>query len=329
MSILMQDLKLAIRQMWRRPGFTLVAVLTLAIGMGVNAVAFTVVNGLLFKGFIVSATDGAGRILTTPGGDEAGNASLEEYRRFARRHAGRARRRGRGPAVAGVAPRWHRRNRLGHVRLARTTSRWSTARPIAGRVDVGQRGASAPSVVIGERFWRRKLNAASIAGLTLRLNDTDVSVAGVLPDSFTGPAGTLLARCLAAARRSRAVQHARPRCSAAMSAGCSSSAGFAPGMSVPEVTGTRRRGGGSDGARLARHAPRARRALSTVQRRNSELRGLTTAAAIAMGIIGLVLLLACFNVTNLLLARAVERERDMGIRAAHRRQHVRASCGSS
>ena len=44
MSLFIEDLKISIRQLWQRPVFTLTAVLTLAIGMGVNAVAFAVVN---------------------------------------------------------------------------------------------------------------------------------------------------------------------------------------------------------------------------------------------------------------------------------------------
>src|SRR5688500_19674390 len=82
MSILIQDLRLSFRQLSRKPAFTLTAVLTLAIGMGVNAVAFTVVNGVLFKGSAARAAADIGRIQTTPGGDEGGNASLAEYARF-------------------------------------------------------------------------------------------------------------------------------------------------------------------------------------------------------------------------------------------------------
>src|SRR5262245_9081151 len=79
---LMQDLKLAVRQLRQRPLFALTAVLTLAIGMGVNAVAFTVVNGLLFRGPAAAAGADLGRIATIPGGDESGYTSLAEYERF-------------------------------------------------------------------------------------------------------------------------------------------------------------------------------------------------------------------------------------------------------
>ena len=82
MSDLLQDVRHSLRQLIRRPVFTATAVLTLAIGMGVNAVAFGVVNGLLFKGYALSGIPETGRILTTPGGDESGYASIPEYERF-------------------------------------------------------------------------------------------------------------------------------------------------------------------------------------------------------------------------------------------------------
>src|SRR5262245_37016988 len=88
MAVFFQDLSLAIRQLRQRPLFAFTAVLTLAIGMGVNAVAFTVVNGLLFRGPATSVTRGIGRIATMPEGDESGYASLAEYERFAEATAG-------------------------------------------------------------------------------------------------------------------------------------------------------------------------------------------------------------------------------------------------
>jgi hypothetical protein len=77
------DLRLAIRQLRRRPAFTAIAVITLAIGLGVNTVAFGVVNGVLIKGFKGKTASDVGRIVTIPGGDEGGYASMPEYERFA------------------------------------------------------------------------------------------------------------------------------------------------------------------------------------------------------------------------------------------------------
>src|SRR5512147_3008720 len=82
MMTFFQDLHLAFRQLRGRPAFTATAVLTLALGMGVNVVAFGVVNGLLFKTFARKTSADVGRIATTPGGDEDGYASLQEYERF-------------------------------------------------------------------------------------------------------------------------------------------------------------------------------------------------------------------------------------------------------
>lgn len=314
MSVLIDDLTSSSRQLRRRPLFTLTAVLTLAIGIGVNAVAFTVVNGVLFKRSAVGARNDVGRILTTPGGDENGLASLEEYARFqdatrgsldlaaegrlsmAWQHEGATR----TAWVLFVSPTY-----FGHL----------DAHPIAGQVTVTRTDGSVPSAVIGERFWRRQLNAASLAGLTLRLNDTLVNVAGVLPESFRGPSGLyspdvwLPLDDVALFNTSPALQKRDQRWLFLVGR-------IEPGVRVPEVQARVE----AAAAAMAREWPDSYRQRGARFRLlgegNSELRGLSAAAAVAMGIIGLVLLLACFNVANLLLARAVERERDIAIRAA-------------
>jgi predicted permease len=314
MSVLVHDVKLAMRQVWRHPIFTLAAVLTLAIGMGVNTVAFALVNGVLFKGFTASAADGVGRLLTTPGGDESGNASLTEYQRFVDATRGAL-----DLAAEGrLSVAWkHNRTTETAWALFVSSNYFSmvNAHALAGRIVVAREPNGSTSMVIGERFWREQLGGPSIAGLTLTLNNRDVNVAGVLPDSFTGPAGLyspdvwLPLDEIAEFNTSPALQKRDQRWLFLMGR-------LTPGATLPEIQGR------IDTAVAAMahdwpdtHQRRGAR-FRLFGERNSELRGLATAAAIGMGIIGLVLLLACFNVANLLLARAIERERDMGIRAA-------------
>jgi macrolide transport system ATP-binding/permease protein len=189
------------------------------------------------------------------------------------------------------------------------------ATTIAGQLRVQHVADGPPSAVIGERFWRRKLGAAPLAGLTLVLNNTDVSVAGVMPESFTGPAGIyspdvwLPIEDLERFARTDLLRNRDTRWLFVMGQ-------LRHGASTPQVQTLV----DAAVATMARDWPAThqdRRArFRMLGEGNSELRGLTIGAAIGMGIIGLVLLLACFNVANLLLARAVERERDMGIRAA-------------
>jgi predicted permease len=310
---ILQDIRHSLRQLMRRPIFTATAVLTLAIGMGVNAVAFGVVNGLLFKGYALSGIPGIGRIMTTPGGDESGYASIPEYERFSDATTD----------VLDIAAEG--RSSLAWKHDGATDTAWvlyisrryfSLIEPpvIAGRLQV-QREGGTTSVVIGERFWREKLDSRSLAGLTLRLNDTDVAVAGVIAESFTGPAG-IYSPDVWLPLEDLALFGAQPLMRQRDTRWLFVMGRVRDGATPAQVHGLVQ----TTAAQMVRDFPETHKDRGANFRMfdgdNSEVRGVTYGAAIGMGIIGLVLLLACFNVANLLLARAVERERDMGIRAA-------------
>ena len=314
MSFWLQDLKQSVRQLSRRPLFTLTAVATLAIGMGINAVAFTVVNGVLFRRPAVGLSTDVGRVLTTPGGDEDGLTSLAEYERFREGTEGTL-----DLAAEGrLTMAWQHAGTTQTAWVLFVSPRYLSlldARALAGQVEVTPARSGPPSVLVGERFWRRQLGSPSLAGLTLRLNDTLVNVAGVLPESFRGPAGIyspdvwLPLEDVSLFKTSPALQQRDARWLFVVGR-------LRPGIDVPEARARVK----AAAAAMAQEWPDSHRRRGArfrlLAEGNSELRGLSTAAAIAMGIISLVLLLACFNVANLLLARAVERERDMAIRAA-------------
>src|SRR5262245_55608297 len=155
MSNLVQDLRHSFRQLIRKPIFTATAVLTLGIGMGVNTVAFSAVNGLLFKGYALSGIAETGRIMTTPGGDESGYASLAEFDRFREATA----------EALDVAAEGRSSIAWKHDGLSETAWALYVSRPyfsliapdlIAGQAQAARDGSTI-STVIGERFWREKL----------------------------------------------------------------------------------------------------------------------------------------------------------------------------
>lgn len=313
MSTVIQDVRQSLRNLARKPIFTATAVLTLGVGMGVNAVAFSVVNGLLFKSYLLSGIPNTGRIITIPGGDENGYASIAEYERFSDATS----------EVLDIAAEG--RSSLAWKHDGVTETAWVlyasrnyfsllTPPVIAGRIHV-QRDDSITSVVIGERFWREKLGSPSIAGLTLRLNNTDVSVAGVIDESWTGPAGIYspdiwLPLDELALFGAPASMQARDSRWLFVLGRLKNGASSAQVNSLVQAAATQMTRDWPD-----THKDRTAQ-FRLLDGNNSERRGMAYAAAVGMGIIALVLLLACFNVANLLLARAVERERDMGIRAA-------------
>jgi predicted permease len=314
MDAILNDFRVALRQLARRPAFAATAVLTLGIGIGVNAVAFTVVNGLLYNGFARQAAPGVGRIQTIPGGDEIGYASIDEYARFAEATRGTIDLEAEGRSSLA----WRHDDNTEPAWVLFVSSKYFsmvTATMVAGQLQVAPASGGMPSVVIGERFWRQKLASRSIAGLTLRLNNVDVSIAGVIAESFTGPGGLyspdvwLPLDDLALFRTSASLQKRDVRWLFLIG---KLEEGATPARANVQVKAA------ADA--MARDWPDTHKDRSArfkmLGESNSEVRGLSTAAAVAMGIISLILLLACFNVANLLLARAVERERDMGIRSA-------------
>jgi predicted permease len=314
------DLRFAIRALLARPGFSALAILTLAIGIGVNAVAFSAVNALLYKPLRFPDVQTLGWIQTRSPGNPYSQTSLPDYEDLAR-----SARSFDSIAAEGRMP-------LSMYDGRRTRQIWALlisgnyfstlrATPEIGRVftDADRSSSDVPAVV-SARFWSSELGGGdSVAGRTLTLNGRLVSVVGVLPDGFQGPGGLYepdvwipidrrqtLNMAARLSERSQpwltVVGRVLPGVSAAQ-AGAelqSVAAGLAAGHPVADPV-----------------AEKQRTIIFTpMADGNPEVRTLAPFAWIGLAVVGLVLLIACFNVAALLLARASDRQREISVRTA-------------
>src|SRR5688572_9222593 len=86
MDSVFADLRYAVRNIARRPGFAALAILTLAVGVGINVVAFTAASGLLFRPLVFKEVDRLGWIMLATPGNPYGQLSYAEFGEL-RRHA--------------------------------------------------------------------------------------------------------------------------------------------------------------------------------------------------------------------------------------------------
>jgi macrolide transport system ATP-binding/permease protein len=177
----LQDARYALRAMRRSPGFTFVAVATLALGIGLCSMAYTILNGAFLQPLPAVPDPERLAAIETP----VSFPRFVEYRdhsNIAQSMAAFI-----GPAPCSVAIGDAPAERLnGHIVSREYFSTLGIA-PTVGRFFSDEPAGAAPTVVLSERFWRARLHADSRAiGSAIRVNGARAIIAGVAPKDFPG-----------------------------------------------------------------------------------------------------------------------------------------------
>jgi hypothetical protein len=192
MRTLLQDLRYGFRMARRSPGFTLIAVLTLAIGIAANTTVFSWIDAVLVHP-IPGVANGGELVMfenVAPNGDALPTVSYPDYRDY-RDHlkllSGLAVSR---PEAMSLGEDEHAERIYGEL-VSGNYFAVLGVRPILGRFfareEYGDKQGGYPVVVISERLWKRRFHSdPNIAGTTIRLNRQALTVIGVAPAGFHG-----------------------------------------------------------------------------------------------------------------------------------------------
>ena len=332
---LSQDLRYGARMLWKNPGFTALAALTIALGIGVNTTLFTAFNAVALKELPVKNPDSMVRVRRWFESGSQGNGqyffSYPEYLHF-RDHnhvfSGLVAvswpiRVAAWPSAAGAAERLAREFEIVNGQLV-SENYFSDlgVNTAVGRAFLREEQTTPgahPVIVLSYPFWRHRFNSdPQVLGKVMKLNDTAFTIIGVASEDFIGagaPPQTpdfwapLAMQALLDPGQNwlNAPQDHRVQLLGRLKPGTGISSAQA------EVVILARQFAQDNPARDKTVAMTLERATFFGQTNDPRFQALV---ALLMAVVGMVLLIACANLANMLLARGAGRQKEFGVRLA-------------
>ncbi|HKQ77450.1 MAG TPA: ABC transporter permease [Blastocatellia bacterium] len=311
MQILWQELRYGARMLLKKRGFTVVAVITLGLGIGANATMFSVINGMLLRPLpfkdperlahldekaLKAGLDTAGLSFPDFSDWRSGSRSFERMALY--------------EEVSFTLSSGNATERAERVEGARVTA---SLFPLLG-VEAAQgryfleeedKPGAAPAAIIGYGLWRRRYGGdPGIIGRAVRIDGVSVTIVGVMPAGFGFPIKAELWKPLAAAFDEKDRGH---------------HFAFGIGRLKPGVT---IEAAGAEieaiAAAIAREHPKTNDGFEGVVKpwRDAVLEDAGDLLWLLLGAVGFVMLIACANVANLLLTAGASRAGELAIRSA-------------